>query len=90
MNKWAPKPGEDLIDFAVSPDFRGLYAAQGMTWNYPPDQPRRQEPAPQKPVAQTLPLDIIRAYDARITNLTKEVQLLNNRLNSLERRQSGY
>ena len=36
-NRFAPKPGEDLIDFCCSPDWAHWYAGRGMTPDYPPE-----------------------------------------------------
>lgn len=60
VNKFAPKPGEDLIDFACSPDFVRHYASQGMTPDYPPDYYR---------LPDTMTVEKIRELEARIKDL---------------------
>ena len=98
LNKFAPKPGDDLIDFPVSVPWASYYAEQGTTKDYPPDFYR--QPA-------SLPLEQIRQLDEQIKRLelikaagpaSKQevyelkhmVNKLTERVNEINKKYGGY
>jgi hypothetical protein len=64
VNKWAPLPGEELIDFPCSPDWVRHYAGLGMTRDYPAEYYQKPD---------TMTVERIRELEARIAELEGKV-----------------